>query len=150
MAMMSRSVARWPRPGDAVAGELVLEVRLAQAEGLELELGIALEVVEAERIEHADGVAEVAVGLDQRVDLLLLVAPGMAGLGLGGGGGRRGSRRALGRAVEAQVETSEEELPVAIDAGAVLLPALVHLFELGEVGRGAEAGRNDHRWLLCG
>jgi len=121
---------------DRIAGEFVVEVGWSKAMAGQFELRIARLVVEAERIEGANGVADAAVGVDQGIGALLVSAVGRA---LGAGGGR--CWRSAG---EGEFEAGEEVLPIVGHAGGVCAPLLVEpVDELG-VGGGGEVGGLDH------
>ena len=75
---------------DAVTGELAIKVRLRDAEGLGLEVDVLELVIEAERVEVAGQVADVAKGIDQAVGALLVATPRDLGAAHHGHGARFG------------------------------------------------------------
>ncbi len=101
-------------PSEVAGVEDLVEVPLAQTEGLELEERMALEVV-AERVEVRDQVADVAIGEDEARHSRLIRGS------LGGDG----PRRAVG-----EVEPGEEQPPLLSHGARIELPLFVHLFDV--------------------
>ena len=92
----------------------LIEVFFAEAEGLQGEKGMGVEVV-AEGIEIRDQVSQIAVRENQADDLRLV------GSTLGRNCACRSCR---------EVETGKEQPPLVAHRGGVLLPLLVHLLDV--------------------
>ncbi len=158
-------VAQLEAGGDAadVVRELAVEISFGDAVGVETEQRIGGAVVQSQRVEVADGVADVAVGVDQTIDALLVAASGLGrdlqqvGVLDAAAAAPAGAQHRLlvalgGGPGEAEVEALEEQLPVRADAGGVCLPGAVELFDESGVGLAGGIGRGGHvvLGLLCG